>query len=248
VPELPDLYEPRYRDEIGYFIAYEKYHWGTEAYPEARRTYSQTLMREVLEHLGKEEEWLRSQVVASIGCGCSGDLLTWPALVKIGVDPLLYAYQRLGMLGTDEPGTNPTVLLSVSAEDLPLLDDSADLVVCRNALDHMPHPPQAISEIARILKPDGFFFLGVDIGGPPTPDEPSVFSHEDEVFRILKDHFDVVTARREDRSYSNSRDFSLRIVACLRHSVGTTLDKEAVFRAYEQSWPRRGSKKNTSTQ
>ena len=35
----------------------------------------------------------------------------------------------------DAPGTVPTVFLSVGVEDLPLMDDCADLVLCRNALE-----------------------------------------------------------------------------------------------------------------
>jgi len=48
--------------------------------------------------------------------------------------------------------------------------------MCRNALDHMPRPEEALQQIHRLLKPDGVFFLSVDIGGLPTPDEPTVFS------------------------------------------------------------------------
>jgi ubiquinone/menaquinone biosynthesis C-methylase UbiE len=33
----------------------------------------------------------------------------------------------------------------------------------------------ALREISRILKPNGAFFLSVDIGGEPTPDERRFF-------------------------------------------------------------------------
>src|SRR5581483_9061365 len=91
------------------------------------------------------------------GCGCTGDLATFPAAVKIALDPLLYVYQKLGLLIADRAGA-PTVYLSLGAETLPLLDDLADLVICRNALDHMPKPELALAEIRRILKSDGSFF------------------------------------------------------------------------------------------
>ena len=65
---------------------------------------------------------------------------------------------------TDEAGGR-TVYLSLGAENLPLLDDFADLIICRNALDHMPKPELALDEIRRILKDDGLFFASVDIGG-----------------------------------------------------------------------------------
>lgn len=236
MPELPDLKDPRYRDEIGYFIAYERYYFAPGEYEEARRDYSRTLLREVLDRIQKDEAWLRDKVVASIGCGCSGDLLEWHPAVKIGIDPLLYAYQRLGMLGEDAPGTPRTIGLSVSAESTPLLDDSLDLAVCRNVLDHVPHPPAAVAEIARIVRPDGLLFLGVDVGGEPTPDEPSAFSSEQEPIGIVEERFDLVRVDKVDKPYSVNRDFSIRLVGRPKPKPPETLDKEAVFADYTAHW------------
>ena len=233
MPELPDLKDPRYRDEIGYFIAYEKYYFRPNEYPEERLSYSRSLLNEVLSHCDKDEDWLRDKTVVSIGCGCSGDLLVWPAGVKIGIDPLLYAYQRLGMLGEDLPGTSPTIGLSISGEDTPLLDECADLVICRNALDHVPDPPRVVEEMARILKADGVLYLGVDLGGDPTPDEPSVFSAEDEVFALLEGHFEVIGVKRVDQSYSLNRDHSVRVVGRPKPQHRQLLDKEEIFRDWE---------------
>lgn len=39
-----------------------------------------------------------------------------------------YAYQKLGMLIQDAPGTVSTVYVSLGIEELPLLDDCADVV------------------------------------------------------------------------------------------------------------------------
>jgi hypothetical protein len=40
----------------------------------------------------------------------------------------------------------------------------------------MLNPGAALHEIARILKTDSLCYLDVDIGGSPTPDEPTVFT------------------------------------------------------------------------
>ncbi len=245
MPELPDLRDPRYRDEIGYFIAYERYYFREGEYPEARLAYSRSLLREVLSHTGHDEGWLRDKTVVSIGCGCSGDLLVWPAAVKIGIDPLLYAYQKLGMLGRDAPGTTRTIGLSVSAESTPLLDGSADLVVARNVLDHVPDPPRVVSEIARLLTPEGELFLGVDIGGDPTPDEPSVFSAPQEVIDVLKRDFEVVRLTKMDRPYSLNREFSIRVVARPRPRTPDRFDKDEVFADYESQWRARAGSSRT---
>ena len=95
--------------------------------------------------------------------------------MTIAIDQLLRVYQQLGMLVGDEAGSR-TIYLPDRAEDLPLLDGCADLVICRNGLDHMPDPGVVLDEIWRILRPDGALFVSVDIEGVPTPDEPTVFS------------------------------------------------------------------------
>ena len=81
------------------------------------------------------------------------------------------------MLVEDAVGSR-TIHLALGAEDLPLLDGCADLVICRNTLDHMPNPGLALREMWRILHQDAALFVSVDIGATPTPDEPTVFSVE----------------------------------------------------------------------
>ena len=233
MPELPDLSNPRYLDEIGYFLSYEKHYWREGEYPEARISYSLSLLEEVLRHCKKDEEWLRQASVASIGCGCSGDLIAWPARTKIGIDPLLYAYQKLGMIGKDVEGTNTTIYLSVSAQEVPLLDECIDLAVCRNVLDHVPDPLKVVNEVSRILKAEGGLFVGVDIGGEPTPDEPNPYQNEESVRSLLEKEFEILSFARKDDPYSVNRDYSLRIVARRKPRPVEQWDKERILGAYE---------------
>lgn len=44
-------------------------------------------------------------------------------------------------------------------QTLPLEDDSADLVLCQEGIEHLPDQAHAISELARILKPGGRLLL-----------------------------------------------------------------------------------------
>ena len=139
MPFIPDFSDLRYLNEVGWFLYREKYgynHFG-RSYAEERLVWSKMFLEEVLALCGRGPRWLKDKTVVSIGCGCSGDLAVWPAATKIGVDPLLYVYQKLGMLVQDVDGTSRTLHLSVGVEQLPLPDECADLVVCRNALDHM---------------------------------------------------------------------------------------------------------------
>jgi ubiquinone/menaquinone biosynthesis C-methylase UbiE len=55
------------------------------------------------------------------------------------------------------------------AEALPFLADSFDLVTCRIAPHHFPHPESFVREVARVLKPDGIFVM-IDNTAPEDPD------------------------------------------------------------------------------
>jgi len=167
----------------------------------------------------------------SLGCGCTGDLTAFPGAVKIAIDPLLYVYQQLGMLVEDEVGSR-TIHLALGAEDLPLLDGCADLVICRNALDHMPNPRLALQEMWRILHNEGALFVSVDIGGAPTPDEPTVFSVES-LGDLLREYFDVVRLADNHPPHSGGRLCSVRVVAHKTPRATRFLDKEKILQAYE---------------
>jgi SAM-dependent methyltransferase len=236
MPFVPDFSDPRYLNEVGWFLYRERYGYNhfTGSYAEERRVWSRMLLEEVLGCSGHAPEWLRDKTVVSIGCGCSGDLAVWPAAVKIGVDPLVYVYQQLGMLVDDEPGTAKTILLAVPAEQLPLLDRCADVVVCRNALDHMVDSEEGLRQMARILKPDGLFFVSVDIGGKPTPDEPRVFSIET-LSSLLQEHFELLELTDGYPAHDEWRTCSIRGLARKTRPGTSCLDKEVILRAYEAS-------------
>jgi SAM-dependent methyltransferase len=189
-------------------------------------------MDEVLRFCGQDKHWLADKTVLSVGCGCPGDLAAWPAGVKIAADPLLYAYQKLGMLLADLSGTSQTIHLASGIEELPLLDHCADLVVCRNALDHMPNPGLGLQQMWRILKPDGVFFVSVDLGGLPTPDEPTVFS-VDSLATLLREHqFEIITQTHHHPPHSRGRANSVRLLARKRVYTPSILDKDQILRAY----------------
>ncbi len=234
---MPDLNDPRYLDEIGWFLYHERY--GRDkfggSYDAERLAYSRLLLDEVVGSLGQDAKWLENKTVVSIGCGCTGDLAAFPAAVKIAIDPLLHVYQRLRMLLEDGVDSR-TVYLSVSAEDLPLLDNFADLVICRNALDHMPSPRAALKEMWRILHADGRLFVSVDTGGEPTPDEPNVFSVES-LCALLGEHFEAAVLTDKEAPHSEGRLCSVRVVARKKDQASGALDKEEILRTYEARLP-----------
>jgi SAM-dependent methyltransferase len=237
MPQIPDLInDPRYRNEVGWFLHREKYgpRDTFDSYVAERVAWSRLLLNEVLRYAERDITWLTDKTVVSIGCGCTGELVAFPGAVKIGIDPLLYVYQKLRLLLADEAGVR-TVYLSQGAESLPLLDDFADLIICRNALDHMLKPELALEEFRRILKDEGLFFASVDIGGEPTPDEPTVFSGDS--LRVLLDqHFELLTFSDGHAPHDRFRVCSTKVVARKKPMLNREgPDRETILSAYENS-------------
>lgn len=58
----------------------------------------------------------------------------------------------------DQGCTNVEMLLA-DAEDLPLPDHAVNIVTCRIAPHHFPHPERFVQEVARVLQPGGTFLL-----------------------------------------------------------------------------------------
>ena len=234
---IPDFTDPRYLNEIGWFINHEKdvYSGSGMSYTDARIANSHMQLQEFFEISGKDEAWMVNQTVVTIGPGCTGDLSAWPAGRKISVDPLLIVYQRLGMLIGDVAGAE-AVWVVAAAESLPLIDACADLVYCRNALDHIMNPVSAVSEISRILKPDGLFYVDVDLGGIPTPDEPMVFTSVT-LQELIAPHFR--TRSQRDRSIPHSKNSHTRRELLLEHYPGCELprmEKAALLSQYLQQF------------
>src|SRR5262245_64999600 len=89
MPEIPDLTDPRYLDEIGWFLYHEKYRRDRfgGSYDAERVANSRLLRDEVAEYLEQNAGWFEGKTVVTIGCGCTGDLSAFPAGVKVAIDP-----------------------------------------------------------------------------------------------------------------------------------------------------------------
>jgi ubiquinone/menaquinone biosynthesis C-methylase UbiE len=101
--------------------------------------------------------------VLDVGCG-TGRLLRrayryWPEAQLIGVDPADGMIERAKLLTP-----NATFFTSM-AETLPLPDASVDLALSTTSFHHWQDQAAGIREIARVLRPGGYFIL-VDISIP----------------------------------------------------------------------------------
>src|SRR5262245_21348565 len=72
MPQIPDLTDPRYRDEVGWFLHHEKY--GRDifggSYDAERAAHSRLLLEWVLRFTERDAKWLCDKTVVSVGCGC----------------------------------------------------------------------------------------------------------------------------------------------------------------------------------
>lgn len=100
--------------------------------------------------------------VGGLGVGLLGFVTSIPT--RIGVDPLPRVRPACPdpMLQDILSRRSALRFARASGESLPFLTGQFSLVVCVNVLDHVNNAPQVISEIFRVLRPGGTFFLGVD--------------------------------------------------------------------------------------
>lgn len=67
----------------------------------------------------------------------------------------------------------PGVDVVGDANEIPLGDETFDLVICTEMLEHDEFPEKSFAEIARVLRPDGVLILTTRSLGFPTHDYPS---------------------------------------------------------------------------
>ena len=102
-----------------------------------------------------------------LGCGegrhIFGLMEKFPDLKCIGLDPHIESLDKAfeGLKFLESISNTKTNFLSGSAYSLPFSDDSFDLVVCSEVLEHLHDYKDAIKEINRVPKPGGQFLASV---------------------------------------------------------------------------------------
>jgi len=120
-------------------------------------------------------------IVLDVACGAAHAAEQAAPHVRqvVGVD-LTPSLLDLGRDRLHAAGIDNVLLQEGNAADLAFVDASFDLVICRGALHHFPHPDQAIAEMARVCRPGGRVVVSDMVA--PSPDERAAF---DEVHRQL---------------------------------------------------------------
>lgn len=123
----------------------------------------------VLERNNLNLQDLNNKTILDVGSGPGGVAKGIYELQKSGkilntkviaLDPLMDFYKNeIGILKEDEN----LKLLTNKGESIELDSNSVDIIISTNVLDHCENPDGLISEVSRILKPNGFFFPSVHL-------------------------------------------------------------------------------------
>lgn len=119
-----------------------------------------------------QSDFFADKIVVDIGPGAICFLETSDARGGIAIEPLAREFAAHGLLLASEH----VIYLPVAAEDMPLVDESVDVVVSRNNLDHVTDPATVVHEVYRILKPGGTFILIVHLEPEASITEPHAFT------------------------------------------------------------------------
>jgi SAM-dependent methyltransferase len=98
-----------------------------------------------------------SDRVVEVGSGAHGLIFYFGARNGIGVDPLAVSYAQL-FPGWQRKATT----ISAIGESLPFPDNSFEVVICDNVVDHAESPERIARELVRILKPGGMLYFTVN--------------------------------------------------------------------------------------
>lgn len=99
--------------------------------------------------------------VLEVGCGAHGLIFFFGTDNGVGVDPLADHYRTLFPAWQHRAQT-----IAASGEALPFEDNSFDVVLCDNVVDHAHDPAQILREIVRVMAPGALLFFEVNVHHP----------------------------------------------------------------------------------
>lgn len=125
--------------------------------------------------------------VLDVGCGvCT--ILHYIKGKRFGIDPLADKLVKIYKYPEDINITKGY------GENIPFPDNYFDTIFCSNALDHTEDPNNVVAEIYRVLKPQGYFILTIEIFQEHKKRDivhPHTFQKED-VYSLIKDKYEVL--------------------------------------------------------
>ncbi len=124
---------------------------------EHRRTKARKMLSVVRHFLGRDD--LSGLTVADIGCSAgfiADELAAAGAATTYGFD-----IDAPGLAKAKERFGERVTFVEAPGENMPLPDESLDLVVFNHIYEHVVDPDAVMAEVRRVLKPDGVVYLGL---------------------------------------------------------------------------------------
>jgi len=136
-------------------VPYRRWRAAQEAEREHFRIYKDALSIQadfLYQNFTVGSESFENKAILEVGCSPIANIHSLgQAALRVGVDPLAFEYR-----GSYDSEVNH---IQACGENLPFQDESFDLVLCINTLDHVRSPFSVLQEISRVLKKEGTLFL-----------------------------------------------------------------------------------------
>lgn len=113
------------------------------------------------DRLNKLREIKSSDKILEVGSGSHGLIFGFNDLFTVGIDPLAVEYKKLFPYWQEDVTT-----LAAIGEKLPFGNESFEVVLSDNVIDHAENPIAIIEEFARVLKPHGLLYFTVNVHHP----------------------------------------------------------------------------------
>ncbi|MCK5282731.1 MAG: class I SAM-dependent methyltransferase, partial [Nanoarchaeota archaeon] len=104
----------------------------------------------------KDMAKLKGKKILDIGCEAGHVSLR---LTKRGADVFSFDIIKAALVKFRKKAQNNSKIFLAAAQKMPLKDNIFDYVVCTEVIEHMPKLDLCISEMKRVLKPNGRLFL-----------------------------------------------------------------------------------------
>lgn len=135
----------------------EKIYWRKDFFRDSE--YKELLFKyaDLFKRIEEKYHFSMDTKILDLGCGATCPSTLFTKGKKFGVDPIVNVY-----LEKDRQKLDGSIeLFEGTGEEIPFEDGFFDVVLCRNALDHMENIDNVMAEIERVVKPGGVVILSI---------------------------------------------------------------------------------------
>lgn len=140
----------------------EKLYWQKEHFRSSEFKELVLKYDKLFEQIEEKYQFSPDTKILDLGCGATCPSILFKNGEKYGVDPLADFFSQ-----KDKRELAGKIELSKgSGEEVPFADDFFDVVLCRNALDHMDKVEKVMQEIRRVTARKGIIILSIYVYAP----------------------------------------------------------------------------------